>query len=180
MFVVAWFAAGAVSVALATVGVSMVGNQVTGSRPSPLSAEEVRRELVGDDATTTTTLPDDGTTSVPPGSATTTTPSAPRTTTPTSRPSGSAGPATTAPTTLPEAPPETRTYVLVGGTATLQFASSGVTVTDATPNAGYSVSIEPEHTNGFSVDFRSEDHRSRVKGWWDGGPRDEVEERAEG
>ena len=27
--------------------------------------------------------------------------------------------------------------------------------------------------------FESATHRSRVTGWWDGGPRDEVDERAD-
>lgn len=180
-YVVAWFAAGVAAVSLATAGVSMVGNQVTGSRPAPLSAAEVQAELTGD-ATTTTATP----TPDPSGGSTTTGPAA---TTPIGGPSTSVdGPGTTpttaapaavpSPTTTvpPSAPPETRTYTLVGGTATLRFASSGVTVVVASPNAGYAVDVEETHGNGVRVEFSSDEHRSRVEGWWDGGPQDETEE----
>lgn len=178
-YVAVWFAAGVGAVSLGTAAVSMVGNQVTGSRPSPLSADEVRAELSGDSGSTTTTVPGAVPTStVPPavtGSTTSPTPTAPTTTT--AAPSGTGGtsPATTT-TTRPAPPPETRTYSLVGGTATLRFTASGVTVVVANPNAGYSVEGESTHDNGVRVEFRSEDHRSRVEGWWDGGPRDEVRE----
>jgi hypothetical protein len=152
----------------------MVGNQVTGSRPSPLSAEEVRSELALEAATTTTlagvtdsSLPNEATTST-----SVTAPTGPTTTT--SR-SGSTSPTTPA-TTQPGPPPETRTYTLVGGTATLRFTADGVTVWASTPNPGYSAVTEATHDNGIRVEYRSDAHRSRVEGWWDAGPRDEVRE----
>jgi hypothetical protein len=197
LFVVAWFVAGSAAVALATAGVSMVGNQVTGSRPSSLSAAEVEAQLAGDGVTTSTTTAVTGT----PGGAgeagtSTTAPGTdgggggggtegPLTTAP---PAGSGGgggqpapPTTSAapPTTAPPPaadPSETRTYLLVGGTATLRFAPTGVTVVVASPNAGYAVDVEGTHGNGVRVEFRSEEHRSRVEGWWDGGPQDDTEE----
>jgi hypothetical protein len=36
--------------------------------------------------------------------------------------------------------------------------------------------LEREHGNGWRVEFESEAHESRVTGWWDGGPQDEVRE----
>ncbi len=178
LYVVAWFAAGVSAVALATAGVSMVGHQVTGSRPSPLSADEVRSELAAD-GSARTTLTEDPTTSLATGVVTTTTPpttDGPTATTPTSRPTHSGPPPTTTPTTGTQAAPVTRTYVLTGGTATLQFTANGVTVLDATPNGGYSVDVETTHDTGIRVEFRSDAHRSRVEGWWDGGPQDQTSE----
>jgi hypothetical protein len=58
----------------------------------------------------------------------------------------------------------------------LRFAPTGVTVVVASPNAGYAVDVEGTHGNGVRVEFRSEEHRSRVEGWWDGGPQDDTEE----
>jgi hypothetical protein len=64
----------------------------------------------------------------------------------------------------------------VGGTATLRFSVDGVEVVVATPNAGYSVEISDTHSNGVGVEFDSDGHRSRVEGWWESGPQDEVRE----
>jgi hypothetical protein len=172
LYVAAWFAAGVAAVSLASAGVSMVGNQVTGSRPSPLSAADVEAELIADEPATTTT-----TTLTPPptnpGTGTPTTGGTNPGPTATSAPTSVTPPPTTAP---PAAPAVTRTYTLVGGTATLRFEAAGVTVVVASPNAGYSVDTESTHDNGVRVEFRSDEHRSRVEGWWDGGPRDEVDE----
>lgn len=164
---VMWFVGGALAVALAVAAVGRVGNEVTGSRPSPLSAEEVAQELASttstsapaaDPSSTTTGAAGGSTTTAPPATATTVAPPPPTT--------AAAG--------------ETRTYALVGGTATLRFEPTGVTVLAATPNPGFSVHAEPEHLNGVKVEFESEGHESQVTGWWDGGPRDEVREDADG
>jgi hypothetical protein len=185
LYVAAWFAAGVGAVALATGAVSLVGSQVTGDRPGPLSADQVRSELAGAEAVTTTTIVGAsptaplGTATSEPGAGTATTAvggvdgpdPAPSVTTTT--PPGP-GPAPT--TTAPPGPTETRTYSLVGGTATLQFSPSGVQVLVASPNAGYSVDVGSTHDTGVRVEFSSDDHRSRVEGWWEDGPRDEVEE----
>jgi hypothetical protein len=175
IYVAAWLAAGVAAIALATAGVSMVGNQVTGSRPSPLSADEVRSELAVEAATTTTTLADVTDSSLPPGATASTSVAAP--TVPVTSPPGSGSPTPTTTATTQLGPtPETRTYTLVGGTATLRFTADGVTVWASTPNPGYSAVTEATHDNGIRVEFRSDAHRSRVEGWWDGGPRDEVRE----
>lgn len=175
-YLAAWFLAGVVAVAVASAGVSMVGEQVTdNSREAPLSVEQVREELAAGS--------DDATTTEPPAATTTTIPA-----TPTTVDAGGAsgddsaastgGGATTTSSTPPPPPPvaSTKTYNLVGGTATLRFSSTGVTVVAAVPNAGFSVDVSAAHDNGARVEFESEDHRSRVDGWWAGGPQDEVRE----
>ncbi len=149
--VLAWLIAAGGTLAVAWRGVAVVGDQVTDDRPAPLTAEELGAPA--EDPTSTSV----------PGSATSTDPPAPTT--------AVGGP------DQPE--PETRPYPLIGGTVTLQFAPSGVTVLDAVPNQGFSVEVEPEHGNGWKVEFRSESHRSRVDGWWDGGPQDRVREEPE-
>lgn len=174
VYVAAWFAAGLGAVALASAGVAVVGNQVTGSRPSPLSADEVRSELAAE-ATPATAAPDTTTSTTPGADVTATTAGSPATT-PASRPATSPPATASPPTTNPQVPSEAWTYTLTGGTTTLQFEPSGVTMLVATPNAGYSVEVDPTHDNGIRVEFRSDAHRSRVEGWWDGGPRDEVDE----
>jgi hypothetical protein len=145
----------------------MVRGQVTGSRPAPLSAAQVEDELASaGDGTTTTT----GSTS-----STTSTSAPPATATPTTTASGP-GPTTTT-TTRPAAPSaSSKTYDMVGGTATLRFSAAGVTVLAATPKPGFSVDVSSAHGNGVRVEFESDDHRSRVDAWWDGGPQDEVRE----
>ena len=45
----------------------------------------------------------------------------------------------------------------------------------ANPNPGYEVRVEPE-SGGVKVEFRSDDHRSRIDAWWDNGPRHEITE----
>ncbi len=175
-YLAAWFLAGAVAVGVATAGVSMVGDQVTDSRRAPFSAEQVREELAADveaQATTTTTDPSVSSTTM------TTAPAAPPVTvggTGTAGPSTAGATTTTTTTTAPPPAPSTVTYNLVGGTATLRFSASGVTVVAAVPSAGFSVAVSQTHGTGKRVEFERDDHRSRVDGWWDGGPQDEVRE----
>lgn len=175
LLVAVWLLAGAGALAAATVGVSTVGNQVTGDRPAPLSAAQVREELQA----AATSSP---TTSTSVSATTSTLPGATTTAAPTTVPPGGGFPTTT--TTAGGAAAaagssedsEVRTYSVVGGTATLRFTPSGVTVVAATPDPGFAVSIEAEESNGIKVEFENDDVRSRVTGWWDGGPRDEVRE----
>lgn len=165
LLVLAWLAGGLLAVALASAAVGRVGNQVTGDRPAPLSAADVRDELAAEAtaSTTATTAP------VPaPGEA-------PATTSSTAPPVTTAEP-TTAPTVAP--PEETRTYPLIGGTATIRFSPAGVSVVAANPNPGFSVEVEP-HDGGVEVSFRGESHRSEVQAWWSGGPQDTVDEESE-
>lgn len=191
--VLAWVVAAAVAVAVASWGVALVGRSVTEERPAALASAEVEERLSEVAATdppststtsTTTTALSAGETPTtvagPGGSAgsvpVTTTPGPSPTTTvaPASPP---AAPATVAPAPVPAA--ETRTYTLVGGTASLRFEPSGVTVVFANPAQGFDVEIEAEHGNGVRVEFESDTHESRLDGWWDGGPQDRKEERPE-
>lgn len=170
LYLAAWVAAGLGAVALTSVAVGQVGNQVTGSRPAPFSEAEVQAALEAETSTTATTVADTPSSTPTTAAPSTTTTAAPVTTT-----TAPSAPTTTA------APTETRTFTLVGGTATLRFGPGGVTVVTATPNSGFSVQVEPadDHSGGVEVEFRSEAHRSKVEGWWDGGPRSETSEEAE-
>lgn len=183
--VVLWLAAGLGAIALTTAAVSMVGNKVTGSRPASLSADQVRDELTSASRSTTTVVPGQGSgpgaTTLEPmpatqtgsGAGTTSTTRPPVHSQPGTKSGDDGSPSTTA---APAPAATVRTYSLVGGTATLQFSPSGVTVQDATPKPGFSVSVENEDANGVRVVFRSDTHESRVDGWWDGGPQDRVRE----
>jgi hypothetical protein len=172
LYLAAWFAAGVAAVLLAGAGLGMVGRQVTGSRPAPLSAEQVRDELAAAEATSTTS-------STTPTTAPTTTTTSGSTTSTTAPPTIDGGPAgssttTTAPVATPA--PTTRSYDLVGGTVTVRFSAAGVTLVGATPKAGFSFEKGESHSNGIRVEFEGEDHKSRLDAWWDGGPHDEVRE----
>ncbi len=127
--------------------------------------------------TVTTASPTAQSPSTPPPPVTTPTipttqPTVPTTTT-------APSPTTTTPTTTTTVPPTfTQTFNLQGGTAVVDFSAAAVTVQLAVPNPGFSVKIEPE-SPGWKVEFRSEDHRSRVDVWWADGPRSEISEEAE-
>lgn len=170
--VVAWVAAAVAAVAVASWGVALVGRSVTDARPSPLSAAQVDERLASA-----------GTSSTTASTSATTPPARPGTTVP---PDGEPGPPPTSAAPPPPstaAPPvavgEIRTYQLVGGTVSLRFEPAGVTVVYANPNHGFDVEEEPE-AGGVRVELESETHRSRVTGWWDDGPRDRVDEQADG
>jgi len=152
-FGVVWLVAAVTATAVAWQGVRLVGDQVTDDRPPSLTAEEV--------AAATAT----GAGSPAPGATTTTT--------------APASPVTTA--APPEAPAAageavTRTYALTGGSTSLRFTPGGVTVVFATPAPGYQVRSEPADGGGWRVEFDGPSGRSRVEGWWDGGPQDRVED----
>jgi hypothetical protein len=74
-----------------------------------------------------------------------------------------------------------RTYNLVGGSATLRFEPSGkVTVVWANPNPGFRVEVDDRDGGGVRIRFDGEDHRSQLEAWWDGQPRDRIEEQGDG
>ena len=181
MLTIAWLTAAAVAVTVAWQGVSVVGDQVTDQRPTALAAADIEerreqlddlRERISDDSARLDRLIQQRD-ALAAAATTSTTTQATRGTTPTTATaSGSAAPSTTA----ASAAAETRTYNLQGGSAALRFTSSGVTVVFANPASGFTVEVEPEHVNGVKVEFRSETHRSRVDGWWSGGPVDRIRE----
>ena len=189
VYVAACFAVGVAAIALASIGVSMVGRQVTADRPSPLSADEVRSELAAGDGRSTTSTTSATAPVVPAPSPTVpaggvepadrgdgSDPSSPAEPGVTALPGPAPAPPSATTTTAPAPAAETRSYTLVGGSATLRFSASGVTVVSATPNPGFAVETEPTHGAGVRVRFRSDSHESQVEGWWEGGPRDEVQE----
>lgn len=114
-------------------------------------------------STTITTATSAPSTTVPPGSSTTM-----PTTTSTTVPAAT--------TTQPPAEAETLMFNLTGGTTAISFSATGVKVLWATANSGFDVTIEPE-SPGWKVEFRSDDHRSRIDAWWDDGPVTDIEER---
>jgi hypothetical protein len=167
--VLLWLLAGAVAVGLASAGVRVVSRQLTGqTHPAPLSADEVRAEVAA--AATSSTA---GPTAPPGAGATTTTTTAPPTTTATT--ARSTPPSSTTTTTPP---PVTRTYQLVGGSATVRFSASGVTVLVATPAPGFTAEVE-DHDGAARVEFESEGHKSRLDAWWANGPQAETREDVE-
>jgi hypothetical protein len=190
-----WLAATVVAIAVAWQGVGFVGREVTGQRPSALSAREVQAQLgattttaPGADAATTptTTAPSrQPTTTVigsgRPGAPTTTTVVAPRSspspTTTVPRAAEPAASATTTTTTVQTAPTETRTYNTVGGTAVIRFEPGKVSVVSANPKAGFDYEPEQSSPSELRVRFRSDTHESRINAKWEGGPVDSVEEK---
>lgn len=189
-----WALATAAAVAVAVQGVGFVGREVTDRRPPALSVEDVRAALRDGELaspTTTSTTASSSTTVVADASAGPVTTAA-RPATGARSPSGSgvasggsgsAGPATSGGssgtgTTSPAPSSTTRTYTLVGGSASVRFEPGKVTVLWATPNSGYEVDVETYAPDRVEVRFRSESHESELTAWWDGGPRDAIEEEA--
>jgi hypothetical protein len=185
--VAAWLAGTVLVVALGIQAVAVVSDSVTEARPAPLSAAAVRRALTEESGQTpSTTAPATGTTQA--STATTRSPTTATTRPPTgggpgatttTRPTGSTGPtATTAttPVTGSTSAAEDRTYDLVGGSVGVRFENGTARLLWATPTAGFRAE---RHGGGDEVDirFRSDTHESRLRAYWDNGPRAEVEER---
>ena len=179
-FVALWFVAGAAAAGIATAGVAVVNDQLTGSRPAPLSAAEVRQQAGATPATSTTdTTERPTTTTTAPAGPTTTTSVGTSGTTGSTDGGGSGGPTPASPpATSAPAAAVTRTYELVGGTTTIRFAPSGITVLSATPKPGFAAKVEPEGA-GKKVEFESDAHRSRIDAWWSGGPQTRIREDAD-
>lgn len=73
------------------------------------------------------------------------------------------------------APPEDRTYQLVGGSAGVRFENGAAHLLWATPNSGYSVESSGDAST-VDVRFRSDSHESRLKAFWDDGPQEEIDD----
>lgn len=86
------------------------------------------------------------------------------------------GPSTSAPVTTAS---EVRSYALVGGSATLRYEPGRVTVVTAEPRQGFTVEVQGDGTAEARVEFDSDGHRSRLRGAWEDGPRERVEEDAD-
>ena len=68
---------------------------------------------------------------------------------------------------MPE--PVVRSYRVTGGTAALALTPAGVTVAYAAPDLGYQMRSEADD-GGWRIEFEEPAGRSRIEGWWDGGP----------
>ena len=172
----AWVLATAVAVAVAVQGVGFVGREVTDQRPRALSVDQVREALrAGEAAAPATSTTSSSTTTVPSPSPSLTPPTTARPPAGTpAAPRASSGAGSPPPTVTSVA--TTRTYTLVGGSASIRFEPGKVTVQWATPNSGYEVDVETYAADRVEVRFRSEVHESELTAWWDGGPRDQVDE----
>lgn len=148
--ILGWTAATLVAVAVAYGGVSAVAGRVVDPLPPTLGLPSAP------EPTETTTAPASS-----PTSATTTPP--PTDVEPTAEPTTTSTAAT-------------RSYTLVGGSATLRFEPGRVTVVTAAPAQGFRMDVEGEGTSELRVEFDSDAHRSRLRGWWEGGARDRIDE----
>jgi hypothetical protein len=161
--VVGWMAATAAAVGIAYAGVSSVAGGVVEPLP-PTAGMPVTGAL--DDTPSPTSSPATTGPSATPGSTTT----------------GPSSPAAT-PSPIASSPiaaaGEVRSYALVGGSLTLRFAPGRVTVVTAEPRQGFTVEVEGDGTAEVRVEFESDDRRSRLRGTWEDGPRERVEEDAD-
>ena len=180
--VLGWVAATAAAIAVAYAGVSAVAGGVV----EPLPATVGQPPAVSGPATASPTSEDRSSDDQPTPSDTATATPDDTTPSPTSAPVTGIPAPTVAPTAQPSpdeevAPPpaEVRSYSLVGGSATLRFEPGRVTVVSAEPAQGFSYDIEGNGTAEVRVEFESDDHRSRLKGSWEGGPRERIEEDAD-
>lgn len=169
--ILGWVAATLVAVGVAHGGVSAVAGRVVDPLPPTLGLQSVAERT---DATIEPSSPSPS--PRPPTPSPTTTASA----APTSRPSASPSPPPPDPETSIEPTPApegaTRSYALVGGSATLRFQPGRVTVVAAEPAQGFRMEVEGNGTAELRVEFDSDAHRSRLRGWWEGGARDRIDE----
>lgn len=162
--VVGWLAATLVAVGIAYGGVNAVAGRVVDPLPPTLALPS------NDAAAAATPSP-----SAAPSPSST--PAGP-TSSPSTTASGAPGaPATEAPPVQPApATATSRSYALTGGTVTLRFEPDRVTVVAAEPAQGFRLEVEGNGTAEVRVEFEGDDHRSRLRGWWDGGPADRVDD----
>ncbi len=179
-----WLVTTALAVGLALAAVGAVSDSVTENRPKPLSAAAVSAALAdgtGPDAEAPTATTESSGTA--PTSATTPPPPTTRGTSPsptTKPPAPNPTTASTAPvpsTTQTSIPGGERSYEMVGGSVRVRFADGRAELLSATPNAGFRVSRNSGDPGDVRVNFRSADHESRFRAWWDNGPREEIEEK---
>ena len=156
-----WLAGTLIATGVVYAAVSAVAGQVTDQRSEALSQAGVDQALQQEDQVTPS--PYQPASSAMPNAANKPSPSPPTAATP--------GP-TQAPTNPPArpAPTDTRTFALVGGTASVSCTGDLITLNWATPNGGYQV--ETGSSSGgaqLEVRFRSDTHESRLEAWCSGG-----------
>jgi len=133
-----WLAATVLATFVVSLGVRVVTAEVTTRRPAPLA-------LVRAAATTTTT----STTLAP----TTSTTVRPTTTSTVRRP---------APTTTTAVPATVRTANGRGGSISVRFTRTAVSLVVATPSPGYAVAVFDDGPRSVSVVFRADGHLTRM------------------
>lgn len=198
-----WVVGSLVAIAVVSQGVRLIDDQVSAEEApidvaasvsgtpnqDALTKPTTTTSPVSPASTTTMSVPSLPTvTTAPPGTASTpaTTPVivAPSTVaaTPTS-PTAAPAPPTTAATVPAPAPTTTAapvaqvlTFNLVGGSTAISFSPTEVFAVWATPNSGFTVEIKPHTGGSTTVEFRSDDHRSRIDARWDGQPVHDIEE----
>ena len=70
----------------------------------------------------------------------------------------------------------TVTFDLDGGAVMISYTEDLVTVLWTRPNRGFRAGVDVEGPSSLRVRFDGENHTSEVRAWWDGGPRNEIEE----
>lgn len=159
LLIATWLAGTLLATAIVYEAVHIVAGQVTELRiaavPQAGAGERIESPASPVSTPSVATSPT-ATTTGPPG------------TSPTSSPGG-AQPSPTNPPTVGLGG-DSRTFALVGGTASVTCSGNQITLNWATPNSGYQV--EASSSNGgaqVEVRFRSDTHESRLEAWCAGG-----------
>jgi len=187
LLLASWIAATLAATLVAYLAVQAVAGQVVERHPEPLTAAGVRQELKSpptpdvDLANNPLAAPPASASSNPanvpsPGlgsgaatASTGRTPSTGQTTTSNSRPA-TAPAATPTPQPPPAPTSSTRTFSLVGGSASVTCRGSQVSLDWATPNSGFWVETGTSDSGTkVEVRFRSDSHESRLEAWCSGG-----------
>ncbi|MFT7473592.1 MAG: hypothetical protein ACI81L_000507 [Verrucomicrobiales bacterium] len=186
-----------VSPTLSTSSTSTTG-PVSPTTSAVVASSNGSEDAEGGGISTSTVSPETATTltsalarTASPRTSSSSTSQAPATTNPakttTTAPSTSQAPATTnpaktttttpPPTTTTKAPAQVLTFNLVGGSTAISFSSSATTVLWANPKDGFEVRVE--QGPNAEVEFRADDHRSRIEAWWAGQPAHQIREDAD-
>ena len=171
----AWLAATAASILLATSAVSSVRDEVT-TQPSPLRVPAPTIAAQPAAATTTATevpLPAVTETPATVAPSTTASPTAPGSTTATStaptttmRPPETSSTTTTTTTTSTTTAPDDEyfeSYQLIGGWVRLRVIGDQVFLAGTVPSPGFSLEIEKDGPKAVKVEFSSNDHESKLQ-----------------
>ena len=160
-----WLAGTLLATAVVYEAVHMVAGQVTELHADGLSQAGVGH-AVRPTATPSSAPPETAPAGTPPVPSSSPGGSPPQDATP---PVTGTGSASTTPSP-PAQPNDTRTFSLVGGTASVTCSGSQIAVNWATPNGGYEVEIDSSSGGGtIEVRFRSDTHESRLEAWCSGG-----------
>ncbi len=174
-----WLAVTVTAVLIASAAVSSVRDQVTDTPtamlPPTTMAISSTDQLVADpiqpqdsDATTTTSPPT-STTAAPEPVTTTPTTTLPPSPDPDPEPAQTTTTTTEVPasTTTTDAPTsEIRSYVLVGGSVSVEIGDGVVRLAGASPNSGFTMEVED---SGPEVEFHNDGHESKFSGKFEDG-----------